>query len=138
MQRTLGPEAKIVRLENGGASEDGLKVMFDIVTTDDKLHPFWMADNDLEKFVIYVIGLSQHAAGASGKLAAPEGSQTQTTAPIEALAVGVDPGRVAGEGLLTLNLGTFVLSFALPTNTLQQLHTRLGAMLRPTEPPKSN
>ena len=45
--KTLGPESRIKRLENGGASADGLRVMFDIITTDDKSHPFWLTDSDL-------------------------------------------------------------------------------------------
>ena len=104
MQRTLGPESKIKRLENGGASDNGLKVMFDILTSDDKAHPFWMADNDLEKFVVYIIGLSQHAAGASGKMNVPEGPEMRTATPIEGVALSVLPGRVETEGLLGVHL----------------------------------
>ncbi len=36
----LGPESKILRLENGAASEDGLKVMFEIVTTANILQTY--------------------------------------------------------------------------------------------------
>ena len=138
MKRTLGPEAKIKRLENGGASDDGLKVMFDIITSDGKSHPFWMADDNLEKFVAYIIGLSQHAAGASGKISAPDGPEMVTVQPIEGVAVSITPGRVETEGLLAIHLGTFALTFALSANTLQQLHGRLSGMLHPTERLKPN
>ena len=136
MQRALGPEARIKQLENGRASDDGLEVSFDIVTTDGKSHPFWMAGNDLEKFVVYVIGLSQHAASASGKISAPEGPEMLTVQPIEGVSVSIKPGRVKTEGLLAIHLGTFALMFALSVNTLQQLHDRLGRMIHPTERPK--
>ncbi len=136
MQRTLGPEAKIKRLENGSASEDGLKVMFDIITTDGQSHPFWMADNDLEIFVAYVIRLSQDAAGASGKIHVPEGPETRTVHPIEGIGVSIMPGRAKSEGLLAIHVGTFALTFALSANVLQQLHSRLGEMLHPTEAQK--
>ena len=136
MQRTLGPDGKIKRLENGGASEDGLKVMFDIITTDGRSHSFWMADNDLENFLAYVIGLSQYAAGASGKIHAPKGPETRTVQPIEGVGVSIMPGRAKNEGLLAIHLGTFPLTFALSANVLQQLHGRLGEMLHPTEAQK--
>ncbi len=136
MQRTLGPEAKIERLENASASDDGLKVMFDIITSDGKSHPFWMADDNLEKFVAYIIALSQHAAGASGKISAPDGPETLTVQPIEGVAVSIAPGRVETEGFLAVHLGTFALTFALSANVLQQLHSRLSGMLHPTERPK--
>ena len=138
MQRTLGRDAKINHLENGGASEDGLKVMFDIVTADEKSHPFWMGDNDLEKFVAYVIGLSQHAAGASGKMHAPEGPEMRKTNPIEGVSLSITPGRVETEGFLAVHLGTFALTFALSANALQGLYDRLGQMLHPTEPPTTH
>ncbi len=138
MERTLGPDAKIKRLENGAASSDGLKVMFDIITADDKSHPFWMADDDLEKFVVYVIGLSQHAAGASGKIGVPEEPETRTVQPIEGVGIAISPGRVAAEGLLVVHVGTFALTFALSANVLQQLHSRLGGMLHPIKHPKPN
>ena len=133
MQRTLGKEAKINRLDNGGASEDGLKVMFDIITTDGQSHPFWMADSDLEKFLVFVIGLSQYAASASGKIHVPEGPETRTVHPIEGVDLAIMPGRVGSEGLLAIHLGTFALTFALSANVLQLLHSRLGEMLHPTE-----
>ena len=138
MQRTLGPEAKIKRLENGGASDDGLQVMFDIITSDGKSHPFWMSDNDLEKFVAYVIGLSQYAAGASGKISVPDEPKMVTVQPIEGIDIAIVPGRVPAEGLLVVHIGTFALTFALSANVLQQLHGRLGRMLHPTQRPKPN
>ncbi len=131
--RTLGKDVKIIRLENGVASDDGLKVMFDVVTADGKSYPFWIADAALEKFVSYVIGLSQDAAGASGKLRAPEGRETVTSNPIDCLSLSIVPGRVPAEGLLAVHLGTFALTFSLSANMLQILHERLGQMLGPTE-----
>lgn len=135
-EHTLGPEAKILRLENGSASEDGLKVMFDIVTSDNKNHPFWMEDDDLEMFVNYVVGLSQHAAGASGKMTAPEGQESKRVNPIEATSLSVAPGRSEQEGLLAVHLGTFALTFAVQPSHLKQLRDRLDEMLVPIEPKK--
>ena len=136
--RELGPEAKIKRLEKGGASADGLEVMFDIVTSDDKIHPFWMGGDNLEKFISYVAGLSQHAAGKSGKMQAPPGQETRQVNPIEAVAVGVSRGRTEGELFLSVHLGTFAMTFALSPNELHDLHSLLGRHLRPTEPKKPN
>ena len=132
-KRQFGPEAKILRLENGGASDDGLEVMFDIVTADNKNHPFWVAGNNLEKFVSYVVALSQFAAGASGKMQAPEGPELARADPIEATALSVAPGRSEQEGLLGVHLGTFALTFAVSPNNLKQLRDRLDQMLVPIE-----
>ena len=132
-KRQLGPEAKILRLENSGASDDGLKVMFDIVTADNKNHPFWMEGSDLEKFVSYVVALSQYAASVSGKMQAPEGPELAHAYPIEATALSVAPGRSEQEGLLGVHLGTFALTFAVSPNHLKQLRDRLDQMLVPIE-----
>lgn len=135
-ERTLGPESRIKRMENGGASEDGLKVMFDIVTADNESHPYWMADDDLEKFVNYVVGLSQHAAGVSGKMKAPKGPESKRVNPIEATSLSLGPGRSEQEGLLAVHLGTFALTFAVQPSHLIQLRDRLNKMLVSTEPKK--
>ena len=133
--KTLGPESRIKRLENGGASADGLRVMFDIITTDDKSHPFWLTDSDLGKFIAYVLGLSQDAAGVSGKISVPGGPETITAQPIDVL---ITPGRVETEGILAVHLGPIALTFALSANTLEQLRVQLGRILRRTERPKLN
>lgn len=138
MNRQLGPEAAIDRLENGGASDDGLRISFDIITKDGRSHAYWMGDVGPEKFVSYMIGLSQHAAGLSGKLKVPENAVVESAQPIEALALAVSPGRSETEALLSIHLGTFSLHFAVGTNHIKQLCDRVGDMLTPINPKKKN
>ncbi len=135
IKRTLGPAEMILRLEKGGASADGLQVMFDIVTKDGKSHSFLMAGADIEKTVNYIIGLSQHAASESGHLKPPEGPEQRTVHPIEAAALSVAPGRTNSEVMLGVHLGTFALTFAVPANQAKQLQERLGQILVPIQHP---
>jgi hypothetical protein len=132
-QRELGAESKIKTLNNGGATDDGLDISFDIVTADGKAHPFWVSgSDDLEMLVATVIRLSQNAAGPSGKMKVPTGPQPMHALPITAIAAAVTPGRAPTEGLIHLHLGTFHLAFALSANLLQEVHDSLGRLLQPS------
>lgn len=138
MLRKRGSDTRIRRVENSAASEDGQKITFDIVTADGKSHSFWLDAEELERFVPYIIGLSQYAAAASGKFNAPSNSETKRAHPIEAAGVGIAQGRTPDEGVLAIHLGTFSLSFALHTNALQSLHNLLGQALVPAGRRKPN
>jgi hypothetical protein len=138
MMRTVGPSERILRLENGGASANGLDVMFDIVTKDGKSHAFWLARDNIEKFVSYIIGLSQHGASVGGGLKAPPDKQIVTASPIEGVALSLAPGRIPTEALLSVHLGTFALTFVLSANALHELQVRLQERLHPMTPQKPN
>lgn len=125
----LGPSELLVRIEDGIGTEDGTHIAFTVVTKDDKKHPFWMTQSDLPKLLDYLLSLSQHAAAQSGRLQAPP--NIVTTAPIEAVSVGVAPGRSAEEVLLTIHTGPMPLAFATTPNALASLRDNLNRVLVP-------
>ena len=129
---------RIKQLENGAASADGLNVTFEIVTMDGKSHPFWMAADDIQKFISHIVSLSQHAAGTSGKLKFPRDRELVKTFPIDAFALSAAPGRSETEAMLGVHLGTFWLTFAVSTNIIQQLRVHLATIPHPTEPRESH
>lgn len=134
----LGPEERLLRLENARGADDGKHVCFDIITKDGKSHIFWMAFDEIGKFVSYMVSLSQFVAGQGAGLERPQQHQAITVDPIEAVSIGIAPGRSDQEALLSIHTGTMALVFATTPNELASLRDNLNRLLAPIPHRKSD
>lgn len=119
-------QAKIDELRNGAVSKNGETVTFEIGAADGSSYPFSCSATDIERLVLWLIGLAQLAATNR-----PEESQMsppKVLAPIEARRLALVPGRTPDERMVAVDLAGLSMVFAPPASELRTLQQVLAGM----------
>ena len=119
-------QAKIDELRNGAASKNGETVTFEIGAADGSSYPFSCTAADIERLVLWLIGLAQLAA--TNRSQEPIEKSPKVLAPIEARRLALVPGRTSDELMLVVDLAGFHMVFAPPASEIRTLQQVLAGM----------
>ncbi|MFH1345146.1 MAG: hypothetical protein ABIL01_28670 [Pseudomonadota bacterium] len=136
VERELGPDTKIKRIENGGTNSDGSLGSFEITTEDGKSHHFWCAANNLPDMAANLLTLAQFIAEKSGGLKEASGEAIVNAGATTAIQFGLASGRTAQEVILAVHIGiSRPIVFSVSPNVLGGLRNLLNERLVDTPYP---
>lgn len=117
--KKLTPAEAVTAFTDGAYNKETISLTFE--TMDGGRHTFGFRQSDIPALITQLVQLTQRGAQLAGRLRRPALGERMNASAVDAVALGVIPGRQEGEAYLAVHTGAFPLAFAVKSDDFKAL-----------------
>ena len=121
--RKLTQAEAVVAFSDGAYNRETISLTFE--TLDGGKHLFGFKQSDVPALIAQLVQLTQRGAQLAGRLRRPALGERMNATAVDAVALGVIPGRQHGEAYLAVHTGAFPLAFAVKAQDFEALQAEV-------------
>lgn len=121
--RKLTQAEAVIAFSDGGYNKETISLTFE--TMDGGRHTYGFRQSDIPALITQLVQLTQRGAQLAGRLRRPQLGEQMNASSLDAVALGVIPGRQKGEAFLAVHTGAFPLAFAVPVSEFEALQAEV-------------